>query len=81
MELTKAEYFRLLDAARQKKDTRLELLLQLMASTGIRVSEIPYVTAESVAGNRVQIQLKGKIRTILLPEKLCRNLRCYHPHH
>ena len=76
-ELTKADYFRLLDAARQKKDIRLELLLQLMASTGIRVSEIPYVTAESVAGNRVQIQLKGKIRTILLPEKLCRNLRCY----
>ena len=76
-ELTKEEYFRLVETARRKQDTRLELLLQLMASTGIRVSEIRYVTVESLNQNRVQIQLKGKIRTILLPGKLCHKLRKY----
>lgn len=48
-----------------------------MASTGIRVSEIRYVTVEALERGRVQIHLKGKIRTILLPGKLCRKLRKY----
>jgi len=76
-ELTKEEYFRLVETARKRNDEQLELLLQLMASTGIRVSEIPYVTAESLVCNCVQICLKGKIRTILLPEKLSYKLRKY----
>ena len=74
-ELSKEEYFRLVKAARSRKDTRLTLLLLLMASTGIRVSEIRYVTAEAIAQGSAQIQLKGKIRTILLPEQLCCYLR------
>lgn len=77
-ELTREEYLKLVAAAEAKKDTRLSLLLQLMASTGIRVSEIPYVTVEAVARNRIQIHLKGKIRTILLPGKLCNKLKKYH---
>lgn len=48
-----------------------------MASAGIRVSEIRYVTVEALERGRVQIHLKGKIRTILLPGKLCRKLRKY----
>lgn len=76
-ELSREEYQRLLTAAHQKGDTRLELLLQLMASTGIRVSEIRYVTADTLKTGRVQIRLKGKIRTILLSEKLRRKLRDY----
>jgi len=76
-ELTRCEYMSLVKVARKQKNLRLELLLQLMASTGIRVSEIRYVTAEAVAQNRVQIRLKGKIRTILLPGKLCHRLRKY----
>lgn len=76
-ELSREEYMRLVGAAREKKDSRLALLLQLIASTGIRVSEIRYVTAEALERNRVQIQLKGKIRTILLPGKLCRKLKAY----
>lgn len=76
-ELSREEYLRLVSAARKKGDTRLELLLQLMASTGIRVSEIRYVTVAALDTGRVQIRLKGKIRTILLPEKLCRKLRDY----
>lgn len=76
-ELTRGEYQRLVETARRKRDVRLELLLQLMASTGIRVSEIRYVTAASLAAHRVLICLKGKTRTILLPEKLCAKLRRY----
>ena len=76
-ELTREEYFRLVKTARDQQNTRLELLLQLMASTGIRVSEIRYVTAEAVSCRRVHIRLKGKIRTILLPEQLCCGLRKY----
>lgn len=76
-ELNKEEYRRLVHAARQKKDTRLVLLLQLMASTGIRVSEVRYVTAEAVKEKTIQIRLKGKIRTILLPDQLCCLLEKY----
>lgn len=76
-ELTREEYKRLVAAAQQKSDTRLALLLQLMASTGIRVSEVPYVTAEAVAEKVIRIRLKGKIRTILLPDKLCSRLKQY----
>lgn len=76
-ELSREEYLRLVRAAQEKKDDRLVLLLQLLASTGIRVSEIRYVTAEALEKNRVEICLKGKIRTILLPGKLCQKLRAY----
>lgn len=76
-ELSREEYRRLVNAARQKKDTRLALLLQLMASTGIRVSEVRYVTAEAVEKKMISIRLKGKIRTILLPDQLCSRLCKY----
>lgn len=76
-EISREEYQRLVNAANQKKDTRMALLLQLMASTGIRVSEIRYVTAEAVEKKSICIHLKGKIRTILLPNKLCSSLRKY----
>ena len=76
-ELSKEEYLALVNTAEQKRDRRLALLLQLMASTGIRVSEIRYVTVEALERGRVQIHLKGKIRTILLPGKLCHKLRKY----
>ena len=76
-ELSREEYLALVNAAERKNDNRLALLLQLMASTGIRVSEIPYVTVEALERGRVQIHLKGKIRTILLPGKLCQKLRKY----
>ncbi len=76
-ELSREEYQRLVNTARKRKDTRLVLLLQLMASTGIRVSEICYVTAEAVEKKMISIRLKGKVRTILLPDKLCTCLRRY----
>lgn len=76
-ELSKEEYFRLLDAARALGKERLALLIETMCSTGIRVSEVVYITVESARGRRAQICLKGKIRTILLPGKLCKKLLKY----
>ncbi len=67
-ELTKAEYLRLLEAA--KKDPRLYLLLQTICGTGIRVSEVKYFTVEEVRRGEITIQCKNKTRTILIPGKL-----------
>jgi len=76
-ELTKEEYKRLVDAAERRNDTRLSLVLQIMASTGIRVSEIRHITVEAAQNEKAEISLKGKVRVILLPGKLCRRLLKY----
>lgn len=74
-ELTKAEYLRLLAAA--KGQPRLRLILETICATGIRVSELSYFTVESVRGGEVSVRCKGKIRTILIPGKLRRLLLAY----
>lgn len=76
-ELTKAEYERLLAAARDKKNERLYYLMQTIASTGLRVSELKYVTCEAVRCGQAVISCKGKIRQIFLPKKLCKMLKVY----
>ena len=76
-ELTRAEYQRLLDAAQARGDIRLLLLLETLCATGIRVSELQYITVEAARNGVAEIALKGKIRTILLPTKLCRKLLKY----
>lgn len=76
-ELTREEYDRLVTTAEKRNNHRLSLLLQTMAATGIRVSEVSFITAEAVQTGKAEISLKGKIRTILLPGKLCRKLRKY----
>ena len=76
-ELTKEEYKRLLCAAQSAQDESLALIMQTIASTGIRVSELVYITVEAAKDGRAQIYLKGKIRVILLPARLCRKLLCY----
>lgn len=53
---------------------RLALLMETVCSTGIRVGEVPYITVEAARQGRAEIALKGKIRVILLPGKLCRKL-------
>ena len=73
-ELTRGEYERLVDAARLRGRERLALLLETMCATGIRVSEVRYITAKAVAAGRAEISLKGKIRTILIPGRLRRKL-------
>lgn len=76
-ELTKAEYERLLTAAKNKKNKRLYYLMQTIASTGIRVSEIQYITCEAVRQGQATINSKGKIRQIFLPKQLCKMLKTY----
>lgn len=76
-ELTKEEYDRLLTAARESGQERLALIMETLCATGIRVSELRYITVEAAKAGWATITLKGKIRTILLPAKLCRKLVKY----
>ena len=76
-ELTKAEYDRLLQAAKQKGNERLYLLMQTICSTGIRVSEVRYVTVEAVSRGIAEINCKGKRRQVFLPKQLCQILKQY----
>ena len=76
-ELTRAEYQKLLDTAAEQGQERLGLLMETICATGIRVSEVRYITVEAARRGRAEINLKGKIRTILLPAKLCRKLLKY----
>jgi len=76
-ELTRREYDKLLETAKSLRDDRLFLLLQTICSTGIRVSELRFITKEAITCGQARITLKGKIRTILLPQKLCRALNRY----
>ncbi len=76
-ELSREEYARLVETARRLGRGRLSLLMETICATGIRVSEVRYLTVEAVREGRTEIALKGKIRTILLPGKLCRKLEKY----
>lgn len=70
-ELTKAEYKRLLSASKQKGDERLYLLMQTICACGIRVSELRYITVESLRREKAHINMKGKMRVVIIPKKLC----------
>ena len=76
-DLSREEYQRLLDTAHNLGRDRLALLLETICSTGVRVSEVRYITLEAVRAGRAEISLKGKLRVILLPGKLCRKLKKY----
>ena len=76
-ELTKPEYERLLTAAKNKNDERLYYLMQTIGSTGVRISELKYITCESVKTGQEVINCKGKIRQVFLPKKLCEMLKSY----
>jgi len=74
-ELTKNEYMRLLQSA--KNNPRLELLLQTICGTGIRVSELVYFTVESVNQGEITVSCKNKTRIIMIPKKLKQMLKKY----
>ena len=76
-ELVRADYEKLLDAAERQGRPRLVLLMEATCATGIRVSEVKYLTVEAARRGKAEISLKGKIRTILIPNKLCRKLMKY----
>lgn len=76
-ELTKAEYGRLLTAAKALGKSRLALLIETIGATGIRVSEVKFITVDAVRKGRTDVLLKGKVCTILIPTKLCKKLLNY----
>lgn len=76
-ELSRAEYARLVDAARRRENHTLALLLQTIASTGIRVSELRFVTVEAVKAGQIPVFLKGKSRVVFVVRKLQRKLLQY----
>lgn len=75
--LSRGDYDKLVNTACRLRLDWMELLLQAICATGIRVSEVRYITVEAALAGRAEVALKGKIRTILLPGRLCRKLLKY----
>lgn len=76
-ELTKAEYMRLVNTARQKGNERLCLLLQTICGTGMRVSELQFITVEAVKLGEAMVSLKGKMRSVFIVKELKKKLLRY----
>ena len=76
-EITEKEYAKLIKAARADGDERMSMLLQTIGSTGIRISELKFITVEAVNAGRAEIYNKGKSRVVLLPAELTRLLKTY----
>ncbi len=76
-DLNRNEYSRLVSCALRTRKHRLALIMETICATGIRVSEVKYITMEAVKRGRADIALKGKIRSILIPNKLAYKLQKY----
>ena len=76
-ELTKAEYARLVNAAKEKGNTRLSLILQTICGTGIRVSELQYITVEALKHKQATVHCKGKLRVVFIVKELRKLLLQY----
>ena len=76
-ELTKAEYMRLVNTAKQKGNERLNLILQTICGTGIRVSELQFITVEDVKNGEATVSLKGKTRSVFIVKDLQKKLLHY----
>ncbi len=76
-ELTKAEYIKLLETAKDNGNSRLYHLMQTICGTGIRISELEFITYEAVCSGKATINCKGKYRQIFIPSKLCKILKKY----
>ncbi len=75
--LSKEEYYRLVRAAKEAGKIRLAMILQAICASGIRISELKFITVESVQNNMIVIHSKGKVRRIFLPDKLRKELLYY----
>lgn len=76
-EIDRDEYERLVKTAYKKGDERMAMLLQTICATGIRVSEVPYITIEAVKAGKAEVECKGRIRTVFLTSRLCYMLLDY----
>lgn len=76
-ELTKTEYIRLVNITKQRGNERLNLILQTICATGIRVSELQYITVEAVKCSEAIVSLKGKTRSVFIVRELQKKLLRY----
>ena len=76
-ELTREEYIRLVEAAKKKGKKCLSLIMQTICATGIRISELRFITVEALHVRKATVSLKGKTRTVILPVELCIELKRY----
>ena len=76
-ELTKAEYIRLVNTAKEEGNERLNLLLQTICGTGIRVSELQFITVEAVRKGEAVVSCKNKTRTVFIVRELQKKLLNY----
>lgn len=76
-ELTKAEYMRLVNTAKSNGNKRLNLLIQTICGTGIRVSELQFITVEAVKRSEAVVSLKGKTRSVFITRELQKKLLRY----
>ena len=77
LEMTEKDYERLVLAARKNGDTKMSMLIQTIGSTGVRISELKFITVESLKTGRAEIYNKGKSRVVLLPVELTKVLGKY----
>ena len=76
-ELSKQDYEKLLNAAREKGDMRLYYLMQTLCNTGIRISELRYIDVKAVKKGQAVINCKGKLRVVIMTKPLCKMLNEY----
>ena len=76
-ELTKAEYIRLVNTAKAEGNERLNLILQTICGTGIRVSELQFITVEAVRKGEAIVSCKSKTRTVFIVRALQKKLLNY----
>lgn len=76
-ELKQQEYEKLVETARQKKKEQLALIIEAITGTGIRISELAYITAEAVTQGKAEVSCKGKWRLIYLTKELRKRLMKY----
>lgn len=76
-ELSEKEYLSLLKAAKQKGNQRLFYIMETLCNTGIRISELQFITAEAVRMGTAVVKCKGKQRKVLLPQRLRKELQRY----
>ena len=76
-ELTKAEYTRLCRAAKRRHNERLDLILQTICGTGIRVSELRYITVEAAKRGEAAVNCKAKTRSVFIVKELKQKLLRY----
>lgn len=76
-ELTKEEYLRLVKVAQENGNERLNMLIQTICGTGIRISELPFITVEAVRKGEAVVSLKGKTRSVFIVRKLQKRLLTY----